>query len=123
MAARTPYPQLPSRLPPGFEPLRAWLELAARMLGFLRDAPLVATKTWNPSSLADGFADSVSVDVPGARVGDPVSVGFSSRVRAGMFLTGAVETPGVVWVTLGNLQAGTQNLGEGTLTVIVWRAS
>lgn len=99
---------------------KQWLSWAAQKLGLLPSA-IRASATWDPVSLAVGTATSTSVDVPGARVGDPVSVGFSSRVLAGMFLTGAVETDGVVWVTLGNLDAGVQDLGEGTLTVIVWR--
>lgn len=126
MAFRKPYPQLPSKLGQEWESVRGWLVYAARKLGFLPEA-LTATKLWNPGSLADGDATSTSVDVPGALPGDPVSVGLSSRVRAGMFLTGAVETEsngvGVVWVTLGNLQAGTHDLGEGTLTVIVWKVT
>lgn len=119
--SRAPKPDLNAFPEAKYTAWKHWLSWAAQKLGVLPSALPAATKVWDPGSLADGFAASTSVDVPNARVGDPVSVGFSSRVRAGMFLTGAVETDGVVWVTLGNLQAGTQDLGEGTLRVIVWR--
>lgn len=119
MATRKPTPQLPP-LGQKQDPLRHWLEWAARKLGFLPEA-LTTTKVWNPGNIATGTYTYTFVDLPGARPGDPVSVGFSSARSHGAFFHGQVFANDVVRVNLGNLFGGDVNELSGTLTVVVWR--
>lgn len=120
MATRKPYPQLPP-VGPKADPLRHWLEWAARKLGLLPEA-LTATKEWNPGSVAHGSSASTTVEVIGARMGDPVSVGCTDQ-EPGVLFTGAVSDNDEVTVAMSNLAVagGAFNMDAATLTVIVWR--
>lgn len=94
--------------------------MAARKLGLLPRA-LVARKTWNPGSIASGSFDSTTVSVPGAIVGDAISVGFAANMIGGMLPGGTMERNGEVVAALYNFSGSPQNFGSHELTVIVWR--
>jgi hypothetical protein len=121
MGTRAPQPDLNAFSESRYTSWRHWLSWAGKKLGMLPEA-LVATKAWNPGSAGAASFTWTTVEVPGARMGDPVSVGFTDD-EEGVFYVGTVRRPGVVTVTLGNLNSGAYNMNPGTLTVIVWRAS
>jgi hypothetical protein len=80
-----------------------------------------ASSPWDPQRIGDGEVTSTTVNVPGATVGDSVSVGFSQPVPAGALLVGAVTAPNVVTLTLFNKTGRPLDLGAGSLRADVWR--
>lgn len=76
---------------------------------------------WDPARIADSAVTSTDVNVPGALVGNPVSVGFSQPLPAGAMLSGAVSAPNVVTVTLFNKTGRPLDLGTGQLRADVRR--
>jgi hypothetical protein len=84
--------------------------------------PLVATATWNPADIAaDGGITTTTVDVRGAALGDPVSVGLTTLAGQDAIIAGKVSAADVVEVVLFNKSGGALNLASGTLTVVVWK--
>jgi hypothetical protein len=84
--------------------------------------PLVATATWNPANMAaDGDIATTTVDVRGAVVGDPVSVGLTTLAGQNCIIAGKVSAADQVEVVLFNKSGGALDLASGTLTVIVWK--
>jgi len=79
------------------------------------------TKTWDPSSVADGNFTSTTITVTGASLGDTVTVGFTTAVPAGAILSGSVTAAGTVTVTLFNKTGSALDLGSGTLRADVWQ--
>lgn len=120
MSQRAPQPQLPNSLGAEWAPFRQFCTWVAQKLGAMPGV-LVATSTWDPANVIVGASVSTTVSVPGARVGDPVMVGFGTGLAGGMILAGTVESSGVVAVTLANLDGSPQNFGKHALTVVVWR--
>lgn len=121
MAARKPAPDLNAFPEPRYAAWRHYLSWSSEKVGKLPEA-LTATKVWNPGNVAFGDSTSTTVNVPGARMGDPVSVGFTDQ-EPGVLFTGQVSADGVVTCVLSNMAVagGAFNMNEGTLTVIVWR--
>jgi hypothetical protein len=120
-------PRMP-QLPGSIDEVLAWFTRARHWLSFADDQlarlpnALVVKADWNPGNVAFGASASTTVRVPGARMGNPVSVGFSDE-EAGVLFTGQVQEPDVVRVVLSNLSvAGSAfDMNAGKLTVIVWR--
>lgn len=82
----------------------------------------VTAATWDPASVAAGAQVTTTMTVRGASPGDVVGVGFSTDLQA-MQLTGYVSTTDTVTVVLRNGTAAPIDLGSGTLSVEVRRAS
>jgi hypothetical protein len=76
--------------------------------------------TWDPSSLLPGFGTSTTVTVSGAAVGDQVVVNSSASVPAGCTLTGQVTSANTVSIVLWNGSGSTQDVGSGTIGVMVF---
>lgn len=83
-------------------------------------ARITATKTWDPASVAPAGFTSTTVTATGAVVGNPVTVGFSQPLDAGVTLTASVTAADTVTVTLVNNTLGAEDLASGTLRVDVW---
>ena len=77
------------------------------------------TATWDPPSLINGETATTSVTVPGANVGDPLVVGFSSISSVYWSLTAIVNSANTVSVKLTNNTGSTVDLASGTLKVRV----
>lgn len=102
-----------------------------------RDDVIEWTGTWNPSSMTSLHAASTptpnaghigvfTATVPGANVGDAVFASLSSIPPSpssvvAWTLTGTVTSPNTVTVVITNLNAGTVDLGSGTLHIRVHR--
>lgn len=80
---------------------------------------LTGTAGYDPPSVANGACHTTTVAVPGAVLGQPVAVGFSIALPAGVFLSAAVTAADVVTVTLANMSGSNKDVGAGTLRVIV----
>ena len=79
------------------------------------------TATWNPGSTADNAVATTTVSVRGAKVGQPVSVGFSSLTNENVVLDAHVQADDTVRVVLLNKTGGALDPASGTVTVVVWR--
>lgn len=79
------------------------------------------TATWNPASIAADAVATTTVSVRGARVGQPVSVGFSSITNENVLLTAQVQADNTVRVVLLNKTGGALDPASGTVKVVVWR--
>jgi len=83
---------------------------------------LRASTTWDPPSIADGAVTAITVDVLGAKKGDPVSVGFTTpTAAANMILSGYVDVNDRVRVVLFNKNGAALDLGSGTVNVMVFQ--
>jgi len=83
---------------------------------------LRASTTWDPPSIADGAVTAITVDVLGAKKGDPVSVGFTTpTAAANMILAGYVDVNDRVRVVLFNKNGAALDLGSGTVNVMVFQ--
>lgn len=83
-------------------------------------------KSVNPASMGPATGSTVTstsetVTVKGAVKGDPVTVGFSEAMTAGVLLFGEVSAADTVKVHFVNTTTGTVDLASGTLKVIVWK--
>jgi hypothetical protein len=122
MAATTSYTNVTSTgnygNPAGNEPDRVnpfAIGTGARIAGHLS-----GTAVWNPPSLAVGTSATTTVAVPGAAVGDTVTVGFNLSLE-NMTLTAFVDAPNVVVAVLFNGGVVPRDLANGTLRVDVWK--
>jgi hypothetical protein len=83
---------------------------------------LRGSATWNPPSTADGAIASTTVTCLGARIGDPVTVGFTANVAGNELLwTGYVQAADTVRVVFLNKQGAAVDLASGTITVMVFQ--
>ena len=81
---------------------------------------LCGSSSWSPPSLAKQASASVTISVPGAAMGDMVTVSFSLDLQ-GQQLTGYVSSAGIVTVVLQNVTSGTIHLGSGTVKALAMR--
>lgn len=86
-----------------------------------RNAPLIASSTYNPPSLAAGATDSSTITVTGAALGDEVRLSFSNALQ-GVVLHGWVSAADTVQFLFHNLSGGVVDLASGTLRVWVSKA-
>lgn len=84
---------------------------------------LVATTTWDPSSIASGASTATLIGVTGAAVGDLVQVSHTSVTGGNILLYGTVNTADQVTVSLFNGTGSTLDVASGTLKVLVTKAS
>lgn len=82
--------------------------------------PIVASKTYDPPSLATGATTFTDVTATGASVGDFVQVSFSLD-QDQVEMSGYVRTANSVRVLLVNQKTSTVDLASGTLTVRVMK--
>lgn len=79
--------------------------------------------SWNPGAIPDGAAVTTTVSVPGAKIGDPVSVGFDgiwqAYVDQRIQLSAYVWNEGIVSVVLRNSSGSIQTPNAGTVRVVV----
>ncbi len=115
-------PQVPNLPPDPTQAARALVEFLWRLTFQLTTIPVrvVGTATWDPPSVAAGAQTTTTVSVPGASVGDTVTVSFSADLQ-GMQLTGYVSATDTVTVVLRNGTGGSIDLGSGTLRADVWK--
>jgi len=101
------------------------VQIAREIEALQANAPfrvLRASVTWNPPSVADGAVTATTVDVPGAKKGDPAIVGFTSPTSGvNMTLTGYVDVNDRVRVVLLNKNGAALDLASGTLNVMVFQ--
>lgn len=81
---------------------------------------LTATATWDPASLSAGQTTGTAITVTGAAVGDIVMATFPIGARS-MLLSGHVQATDDVRVMLYNGEVTTQDVGSGTLRVLVFK--
>jgi hypothetical protein len=100
----------------------SWTAFERAQVKALAAGRLLASKTWDPPATAgsQGAEATTTVPVLGAKVGDPVAVGFSQALGAAI-LQGEVRANDVVTVRLVNTTAAAVDLASGTLTVTVYR--
>lgn len=104
-------------LPTGAQGIGAQVNLAT----FAR----YVTQTWDPGNLAANAAELLTVSVPGAAVGDPVSVTHdkilgSDSAHDEILLYARVIAAGSVRVVIKNTGAGAVNIQSGTLRLLVF---
>lgn len=80
-----------------------------------------ASEPWNPGSTANDAVATTLVSVRGAKVGQPVSVGYSSITTENVLLTAQVQAADTVRVVLLNKTGGALDPAAGTVTVVLWR--
>ena len=79
------------------------------------------TCTLDAGSLADGAGESDTIAVPGVALGDMV-LGFSTGVdRAGITVTGYVDSANSVTLRVQNESGGTFDLASTTVKLVVAR--
>jgi hypothetical protein len=90
---------------------------------FTYDPPrrMTATTTWNPASATTGTAQSTTVTVTGAAVGDPAVASLTTMPTGTWLLSAQVTAANTVTVTLRNDSGGTVDPASGTLRVTVWK--
>ena len=83
---------------------------------------LTGTATYDPNSLADGAGETTTVTVTGAALGDQVDVSFSLDL-SGVIMFGWVSATNTVSVRFQNESGTLVDLGSGTITAVIRRAS
>jgi hypothetical protein len=91
-----------------------WLSFIADFMG----RRLVGEYTVDPASLTTGARVAATATVPGAKAGDFAIASFTP-MNADISLTAQVTAADTVTVWFQNLGAGTVDLAEGTLRVLV----
>jgi hypothetical protein len=91
-------------------------ETGARISGRLS-----GSSSWDPPSIANSVSASFAFDLPNAQVGDTVLVGFSPAVPGNVLVTGAVNPPGMVTVSLLNTTGAPLDLPSSTVRAEVWK--
>lgn len=82
---------------------------------------LTATTTWNPASAATGTAQSTTITVTGAAVGDLAVAGLTTMPTGTWLLSAQVTAANTVTVTLRNDSGATVDPASGTLRATVWK--
>jgi hypothetical protein len=90
--------------------LGRWVEVASTI------APLRATATWDPASVAAASSTTTTVALTGAALGDIVRCSFSLSL-AGLVLSAYVSAVNTVTVVLSNPTGSAVDLGSGTVAV------
>lgn len=96
--------------------------ITAKYSGFLYPSKRLASKTYDPPSLATGTRTSTTIAVNNALVGEPVQVYFSLPLQ-GVRMWGEVSAYQVVTVYVENTTGATVDLASGSLGVVVDRTS
>lgn len=78
---------------------------------------MTATKTWTPTSTADGATETTTVTVTGCAIGDTVLLALGDAA-AGVFVSAHAHTD-VVRVNIFNKSGGAWNPGEIVTRVTV----
>jgi purine nucleoside permease len=84
-----------------------------------RGATLTGSATYNPPSLATSTMATTTVTVTGAALGDYVQAWSFTQDLAGILVSAYVSAADTVTVVLRNSTAGTLDIAEGTLRVVV----
>jgi hypothetical protein len=84
---------------------------------------LFGSKTFDWASIASGAQATTTVTVTGAALGDFVLGVAMSIDSLGLTFRGIVTAANTVTVTANNLTGGAVDLGSGTLSVLVAKAS
>lgn len=95
-----------------------WRRKVSSRIGDLPSKMLMGSKTWDAPSLADGAADSTTVTVTGAALGNFAVPSFSLDV-AGLMLTASVTAADTVTVFRWNKSGGAVDWASGTLKAAV----
>ncbi len=82
---------------------------------------LSATTTWNPANILAGGAETKTVTVTGAAVGDPAFAGHTAMTSGKWSITAYVSATDTVSVNIVNHEAIAGDWGSGTLRAIVWK--
>lgn len=80
---------------------------------------LTGTATLDFPSTAAGTSQALTIAVPGAVVGNPVSVGLPAAPAANASFTAYVSAPDVVTVRHNNFSSGAIDPASGTFKVVV----
>lgn len=84
---------------------------------------LFGSKAWDPVDVASGASTSTLITVTGAALGDFIVATFNINLTDGLWLSGRVQSANTVNVTLFNLSGTNANLTNGTLSVLVIKAT
>lgn len=88
--------------------------------GFRTVVALIGSASLNFASIAAGTGtEDLTISVPGAAVGDPVSLGLPAGINAGLLFTPFVSAADTVTVRATNISAGAIDAAAGTFTVSV----
>ena len=97
--------------------LQGWLE---KLWLKIQDDHLKGTATWDPGSIADGDEEAKTVAVNTAALGDMAIASFSLDVTD-LTLDAQVTAADTVTCVLSNNTGGAIDLGEGTVSVRVFK--
>ena len=86
------------------------------------DGRLRLSGTYNPPSIINGASDVSSWSIPGAAVGDVVTVAHGSDTD-GCVIFGRVSAADTVLVTIANLSGATKDIASGPINIDVWKRS
>ena len=89
----------------------------ARLVAALVKGWISVNATWTPGLVANQGFVSASVQMVGMSPPQPVYVGFTTAIPAGMVLHAIVTSQDTVTVTLINFTGASQTIGAGTLHV------
>lgn len=89
----------------------------ARLVATLVKAWISADATWTPGTVANTGFVSATVTLRGISPPNPVYVGFTTPIPAGMVLHAICTSTDTVTVTLVNFTGSPQTIGAGTLHV------
>lgn len=78
------------------------------------------TASWTPGQVTPGLSVSTLVSVPGAELGDVVLPALNVAL-GGLILAAAVDSSGVVRVTLANVTAAAITVPAVTISLLVFR--
>lgn len=96
-----------------------WRAQVIARFGALPSARLSGSKTYDPPIVAPGAAESTTVTVAGALLGQQAAAAFSLDL-AGLYLTASVAAADTVTATFVNPTIAPIDLDEGTLTAFAW---
>lgn len=75
---------------------------------------------WTPGVIAAGSQATVTIQAPGAELGDKVLASLTSIGALAMILSAHVSDSNEVTVVLANLTGVSQTIAEGTLSVVTF---
>jgi hypothetical protein len=89
----------------------------ARLVAALVKGWISVNATWAPGTVANQGFVSATVTMRGISPPQPVYVGFTTAIPAGMVLHAVCTSTDTVTVTLVNFTGSSQNIASGTLRV------
>ena len=95
--------------------------IAAMLSAFIPEILPPATASLDFGSTAQSAISTATVTVPGAQVGDIVSLGAPSTIEAGFLWSGFVSAANTVTIRLAKITTGTVDPAVGTWAVTVTR--